>query len=237
MPLEVDRVHASLLREQVVESIRDAIVSMRVLPGERITERQLVESTGVSRATAREALRQLAAEGFVTAIPQRGVVVTAPTPREAADIYGARAVLEGLMGRLCARLATRQDIRDLRGDFAHLQTVLRSPDVRTSDMIAAKARFYATMFRIADNPTVVSLLGPLQAKITVLRATSMSRPGRPRAVVKEIRAIVDAVARHDEDGAFAACVAHIEHAAETAIESLTEAADRAAGSVTAPVAG
>lgn len=230
MPLEVDRVQAFLLREQVVEMLREAIVSMRLVPGERITERQLVESTGVSRATAREALRQLAAEGFVTAVPQRGVVVAAPTPKEAADIYAARAVLEGLTGRLCARLATKQDVADLRADFAYLRDALRKPDATTSDMLAAKARFYTSMFRIADNPIVVSLLAPLQAKITVLRGASMSRPGRPKVVIKEIRAIVDAIARHDEDAAFAACALHIEHAAEAALESLATPADSALAS-------
>jgi DNA-binding GntR family transcriptional regulator len=222
MPLKVDHVQASLLREQVVEMLRDAILEMRIVPGERVTERQLVESTGVSRATAREALRHLAAEGFVTAVPQRGVVVAAPDRKEVGDIYAARGVLEGLAGRLCARRATKEDVQTLRVRFADLQHMLLDPHTSTAQRLAAKARFYDAMFAIADNPTVVNVLAPLQAKITVLRATSMSQPGRPKQVVKELRAILDAIARHDEDGAFAACLAHVAQAERTALAALAK---------------
>jgi DNA-binding GntR family transcriptional regulator len=160
------------------------------------------------------------------------VIVTAPTPKEAEDIYAARSVLEGLTAQLCARRATKDDIVDLRADLANIQSVLRRADATTAEMLVAKARFYATMFRIADNPTVVGLLAPLQAKISVLRATSMSRPGRPKAVVKEIRAVVDAIARHDEAAAFAACATHVQHAAQAAAQLLSAQAAAALASAT-----
>jgi DNA-binding GntR family transcriptional regulator len=224
MPLEIDRVQASLLREQVVEMLREAILDMRLVPGERITERQLVESSGVSRATAREALRHLAAEGFVTAVPQRGVVVASPSKKEARNIYDVRAVLEGLAARLCARNATKADILLLRERFADLQRGLLDANSSTAALLAVKARFYEAIFRIADNSTIMNVLAPLQAKDTVLRATSMSQPGRGEAALKEIRAILQAIERHDEQAAFDASVAHVEQAASVALAALPDAA-------------
>jgi DNA-binding GntR family transcriptional regulator len=85
---------AAPLREQVVTLVRDAILGFRLQPGQRLVERELVEQLGVSRATVREVLRQLAVEGLVTVVPQRGAIVTALSPDDAADLYEMRASLE-----------------------------------------------------------------------------------------------------------------------------------------------
>lgn len=220
--LDIGKAQTSLLREQVVETIRAAIIDMRLSPGQRITERQVVESSGVSRATAREALRHLAAEGLVTTIPQRGIVVAAPDPVEARDIYEVRAVLEGLAGRLCARNATEEQLGALRDSLVAVEHVLQDGDATQRDRLDAKAGFFDCLFAGADNPTLMALLGPLRAKITVLRATSMARPGRDMAALREIRSIVAAVESRNEDAAFAACTYHVKAAADAALSALAE---------------
>jgi DNA-binding GntR family transcriptional regulator len=221
MPLVANPLQASLLREQVAGMLRSAITDMTLAPGERITERQLVELTGVSRATVREALRQLAAEGILTAVPQRGVIVAAPTKQEARELYEVRAVLEGLAGRLCARRASDADLRLLGKRFEELRRILAvSSD--TKELLTTKARFYEALFAGAGNATIIAMLSPLQAKITVLRAASMSMSGRREVIAAEIQEILDAIMRRDEDAAFAACVYHVEQAARYAFEALED---------------
>jgi DNA-binding GntR family transcriptional regulator len=219
-PIHTDRLQASLLREQVAGALRQGIVDMRLRPGERLVERELVQSTGVSRATVREALRQLAAEGLVTVIPQRGAVVAAPTPAEAAQLYEVRATLEGLAGRLFATRASDDDVRALRERFEDIRRAADEPD-GTSGVLMAKNRFYEVLMRGADNPTLDAVLTPLQARITVLRATSLSQPGRSAAAVVEIGAIVAAIEARDPDAASAACVYHVTQAAQSAVDALT----------------
>ena len=80
LSLRVGRV-AAPLREQVVDVLRQAILDFRLKPGQRLIERELIEQTGVSRTTIREVLRQLAAEGLVTTIPQKGAIVVVPSAR------------------------------------------------------------------------------------------------------------------------------------------------------------
>ena len=75
-------------------------------PGQRLIERELVELTGVSRTSVREALRELAAEGLVTAIPDRGTVVTSVSAEEARQLYEVRSSLEALAGRLFVQHAS-----------------------------------------------------------------------------------------------------------------------------------
>jgi DNA-binding GntR family transcriptional regulator len=66
---------AAPLREQVINGRRTAILDFELQPGQRLVERELIEQTGVSRATIREALRELTAEGLVVMVPQKGAMV------------------------------------------------------------------------------------------------------------------------------------------------------------------
>jgi DNA-binding GntR family transcriptional regulator len=220
LSLRVGRV-AAPLREQVLELLREAIVEQRLRPGERLIERELVERIGVSRTTVREVLRQLDAEGLVTTIPQKGVVVAAPTPAEAAEIYEVRSALEALAGRLFVERASPAQLDALRAAFAQVERDTREGgDIRA--MLRAKTRFYEVLLEGARNATVHAILSGLQARVGVLRTTSLSQPGRPARAVAEIRAIVDAIEAGDADAAARACARHVEEAAAAGLAALRD---------------
>src|SRR5262245_15967672 len=82
------------LRELTAEKLRDAILSSRLQPGQRLVERDLCEQTGVSRSSVREALRHLEAEGLIERQGPRGLFVASITPEEARQIYEVRAAIE-----------------------------------------------------------------------------------------------------------------------------------------------
>jgi DNA-binding GntR family transcriptional regulator len=73
------------LRERIVEFIKDAILSGKLAPGERVPEQEIAESFGISRTPIREAFRQLESEGFITVVPRKGAVVSAITAKDVAD--------------------------------------------------------------------------------------------------------------------------------------------------------
>src|SRR5262245_9679086 len=85
---------ATPLRKQAEEGLRKAILSGQYDAGERLKERQLMESLGVSRTLLREALRQIEAEGLVTLVPNRGPVVSVLSYEDAEEIYEVRGILE-----------------------------------------------------------------------------------------------------------------------------------------------
>ena len=60
------------VRSMVAQKLREAIMSGKLKPGQRLVERELCEMTGVSRPSIREALRLLEADGLVTTVPHRG---------------------------------------------------------------------------------------------------------------------------------------------------------------------
>jgi GntR family transcriptional regulator, trigonelline degradation regulator len=211
----VERV-AAPVREQVLNLLRREIVEMRLRPGQRLVERQLVDSFGVSRTTIREVLRGLAAEGLVTTIPQKGAIVAVPSAREAAELYEVRALLEGAASREFAARASDDHLARLRGALGALERSQDSPDPRV--LLDAKNRFYDVLFEGAGNETIRSILEGLRARIALLRARSLTAPGRARESVAEIRAIVEAVGRRDGDAAAAAASHHVRRAAETLFE-------------------
>jgi DNA-binding GntR family transcriptional regulator len=209
----VDRV-AAPLREQVLSLLQREIVEMRLLPGQRLVERELIERIGVSRTTIREALRQLAEQGLVTTIPQKGVIVAIPSPKEVAEVYELRAVLEGLIARHFAEKASDAQVTRLRAAFGEMETRYREGE-DPRDMLRAKAGLYDVLFEGADNATIRSILESFQARIAVMRATTMVAPGRAQHSLEEIRAIVEAIERRDAAAAEQASVHHVQQAART----------------------
>jgi DNA-binding GntR family transcriptional regulator len=207
--MRVGRV-AAPLREQVLEVLRQAILDFRLKPGQRLIERELIEQIGVSRTTIREVLRELAAEGLVTTIPQKGAIVVVPTAQEAAELYEVRGALEALAARRFVE--NGGDVLALRAAFRQFNAVAHDGgDIHA--MLRAKDRFYRVLLEGSGNRSIESILGGLQARVRMLRAGSLSEPGRPAASADEIRAIVEAIEAGDADAAAAAAEAHVEQAA------------------------
>jgi DNA-binding GntR family transcriptional regulator len=223
--MRVGRV-AAPLRDQVLEIVRGAILDFRYKPGQRLIERELIEQIGVSRTTIREVLRELDAEGLVTTIPQRGAIVVVPTAEEAADLYDVRASLEALAARRFVQRATAEQLAALTDAVEAFGAVVLAGS-GTLELLRAKDAIYDVLLEGAGSPAIRSILGGLQARVRMLRAASLSQPGRPQRALVEMRRLHDAVLARDSDAAAAACVAHIDEAATTGIEAVKASTDSA----------
>src|SRR5512140_2192132 len=97
------------LREKIIETIRDAIMSGALKPGEKVAEPELAERFGISRTPIREAFRQLESEGFLVVIPRKGAVVVSFSPKEIEEFYAIKSILEGYAARkACENLSDRE---------------------------------------------------------------------------------------------------------------------------------
>jgi DNA-binding GntR family transcriptional regulator len=213
---------AAPIREQVIAALRDAILDFRLKPGQRLVERELVEQLGVSRATVREALRELTSEGLVTIVPQRGAIVSVPSLEDAIDLYEVRAALESLVVRRFVQRATDAEVADLArsvDDFSQAAGNLH--DIR--EILAVKDRFYTVLIAGARSGALQQLLEGIKARVQVLRATSLSEAGRIFEVVRELRDVVAAIEQRDEERASSLCAEHVRKASVTALRHLREA--------------
>jgi DNA-binding GntR family transcriptional regulator len=210
---------AAPLREQVIEGLRTAILEFELQPGQRLVERELIEQTGVSRATIREALRELTAEGLVVTVPQKGAMVYKPSPGEAHDLYAVRASLEALTVRRFIERASAAHHDRLRATVTTLeQDVADGADMPR--LLWDKDRFYAELVAGAASPTIEQILAGVQARVRLLRASSMSQPGRPAQMAVEMRALVDAITARNTELAERLCIEHLEHAAAAGLAAL-----------------
>jgi DNA-binding GntR family transcriptional regulator len=210
----------SPVRTQVAENLRQAILSRQFSPGQRLVERELVEATGASRTSVREALRELAAEGLVTSIPNKGTVVTEVTRDEARQLYELRSGLEALAGRLFVERATEEEVAELESAFGVIEEAYRL----SSGTLAAKDAFYEVLFRGARNEQLRQVAVGLHARVTYLRSFSLAQPGRLADSLEELRAIMDAVKSRDADAVARACLYHIKRAGEASIGALPDPA-------------
>ncbi len=217
--LRVERAPA-LIRAQVLDNLRQAIIERRLIPGQRLIERELVELTGVSRTSIREALRELAAEGLVTTIPNRGTVVTSIGPDEARQLYELRAALEALAGRLFVLHATEAQRRGL---VRAVEAVERLT-AKGSPVLAANDVFYRRLFDGTANEALRTTTGSLHARVSALRSSSLAEPGRLQNSAGELRAIIDAILAGDADAAARACAHHVEEAGRAVQAALAGAA-------------
>jgi len=216
--LRVERAPAPI-RSRVLDNLRQAILERKLAPGQRLIERELVELTGVSRTSIREALRELAAEGLVTTIPNKGTVVATVTAEEARQLYQVRSALEGLAGRLFVENATSAQRRAL---VNALRAVERAAPKGSPAMLAAKDKFYDVLFEGGGNEALRSMAGALHARVNLLRSMSLSVPGRSAESLAELAEIVAAVQAGDADAAAKACSHHVEAAGMAGFSALTE---------------
>jgi DNA-binding GntR family transcriptional regulator len=202
---------AAPLREQVVSSLRQAILDNHLQPGQRLVERELIERLGVSRTTVREALRELTTEGLVTVVPQRGAIVSMPDAEAASDLYEVRAALESLAVRKFVANASDEQMVRLREAVEGFAEVADHPDVR--HVLTVKDRFYAVLIEGAASAVLQQLFETIQARVQLLRMTSLSQQGRPRQAVAELRVVLEAIEARDAEAAARACVEHVQMAA------------------------
>lgn len=215
---------AAPLRDQVLTVMRQAILDFELRPGQRLIERELIEQLGVSRATVREVVARLAAEGLVTIIPQRGAIVSILSVEEAADIYEMRVALEALAVQRFIERASEDHHRQLRAAFGALERHYR--DDSNLEQVRAKDAFYRVLFEGASSPPLAETLTILQARVQALRATSLSAPGRPAEMVNEIREIVEAIEARDTSRATTASATHVRNAAKVAFSRIEDGTER-----------
>lgn len=207
---------AAPLRQQVLEALRRAIVSGRLAPGQRLTERALIEMMGVSRTVIREALRQVEAEGLIEIIPNKGPVVRKLSTAEAKDLYRIRAVLEGLAARLFAENAS-----DAMGDelLAALEAIeVAYQGANGEQALDAKTKFYDLLYRGTGSETLTAMLSQVQARIWRWRAVGLTHPNRSARRLDEsvsnLRAMVTAIKEKNGDAAERIAREEVSNAAE-----------------------
>jgi len=127
-PLSDTYIPRSSLQVEVTNRLRAEIVEGMWRPGTRLQERLLCERYGISRSPLREAFQVLASEGLIDILPNKGVVVSAPTPSLALQHFALERALELLGARLAAENATEQQLAEIEAVEASMKAAAARGD-------------------------------------------------------------------------------------------------------------
>jgi DNA-binding GntR family transcriptional regulator len=189
------------------DAIRQAIIAGEFAPNQRLIEADLSASYGVSRAAIRAALFELASEGLVDRLPNRGSRVRAITLDEAIEILEVRRGIEALCAAKAAERITDAEAEEFRA--------LRADLVRSaaSGALLEYSRLHQLLDQrirdISGHATAVALLERLRAQSVRHQFQLSFQPGRAAISAPEHAAIIDAIVARDADAAAEATRAHL----------------------------
>jgi len=118
------------LKDHVYQYISGKINDGSLLPESKINEKMVVDDMNISRTPVREALIQLATEGYLQNIPRKGFIVKRVGKDKAMEVYSLLGVLEGFAASLCVDMMRQEDIDHLQHYYEQMETAIETDDVK-----------------------------------------------------------------------------------------------------------
>lgn len=170
------------LRNQVVDALREEILTNRLKPGSVLLEREFATRFGVSKTPVREALSLLVHEGLVELLPRKGYLVSSTTIRDAQDYFDLRVILEGAAAEAAARRLTGEQLRQLEALAAP-----DNPQEGVGRMLERNFAFHMLIARASGNSRLATLIERLLRETTRLITLGFV-PGEHERLIGALRA-------------------------------------------------
>ena len=181
------------LRQQVYLALQDLILTGELAPGEHLPEVELSERLGVSRQPVREALHQLAIDGWIDRVEGKGAFVHLPTRKEIGDLFAVRTILEAEAVALACDLATDHDHAVLAALLERGFQAVSDRD--TEAVVAANTEFHVWLANAARNDFLKALIETVSLRVAwVFRNVALVRGQQSW---HEHAEIADAIRAHD----------------------------------------
>ena len=189
-------------KSRAYSALRDAIVSMDVYRSRddiRLDERRLALDFGISRTPVREAMAQLEREGFVRAVPRRGIYVVRKTRREVIEMITAWAALESMAARLITENASAEEVAALRSMFTKFEN--GRLHAKLDEYSEVNIEFHQTIIRMSRNGVLISLAENLFAHMRMIRRKTIGEQDRADRSIRDHLTIIEALEARATDRA------------------------------------
>ncbi|WFU11780.1 GntR family transcriptional regulator (plasmid) [Rhizobium sp. CB3090] len=175
--------------------LRSKIIDGSIPAGARLTEVQISDEMGLSRATVRTALHQLAQEGLVSLVPYTGWTVVKLSRQDIWELYTLRGAVERLAAALAAKSADNALIDGVREAFSVLESACGDND---PDAIAeADFGFHKAIVDASGHSRLRSQYSLIEQQIRVYIRSSDALISDPKEILGQHRPILDAVMAGD----------------------------------------
>ena len=195
------------LRENIADIIRKRIIYQELEPGQKIVEQDLAKEFKTSRATIREALRQLELEGLVNIIPNKGAYVTGISDKDVHDIYMIRSMLEGLCVRWATEHITQEQLEEL--DEIILLSEYHMDKGHSDQLTELDGRFHQILYEASQSRILDHVLSDFHKYVQLARRTSVKTEERAIKSIGEHNEILNAIKAKDAEKAGNLATIHI----------------------------
>lgn len=202
-------------RSEVVDTVKERIITGELPPGSWLRERTVSEEFGVSRVPVREAFFVLEHQRLIRAVPRRGVVVTALTRHDVIELFEVRTAVDPLMAELAARSRTAQDVATLTLDLDAGTRAAQEGDLTAGSL--ANASFHSHLLEATHNDLLISMASPLDLQIQrIFRRTIGGHETELRA---DHAALLAAIVAGDHELAHRLAADHVAATRERSLEA------------------
>lgn len=178
-------------KEKLYRDLKKQILTMELEPGQPLDETSLSDSYSISRTPLRDVFRQLAGEGYLTIVNNRGASVSSMSHKVLRDFFLTAPLLYASIGRLAAENAKPGQIEAIKGVQKQFVAAVETGDV--DERVYWNDRFHALMGEMADN----QYLKPSYERLLIDHARISQTFYRPHDAEMAER-MNQAVAHHNE---------------------------------------
>lgn len=204
--------------EETFQKIRNMLYASLLAPGQKIIYTDLARRLNVSVTPVIQALNRLKTSGFVTYVPNKGYFVSEITEQEAAQLYEAREALEiYIIPRIVENLNPRV-VSQFKDTFK--KHSMEAENLIGRRLILVDADFHLKIADFAHNEVIYSMLEEIFEKLFLKYRPEYFSNDQVLGIVREHRALLDALSRGDVQAAIDATKKHIASGRARVINSL-----------------
>lgn len=206
------------LRDVVFQTLRKAILTGELKPGERLMEIHLAEKIGVSRTPIREAIHKLELEGLVTMMPRRGAMVAEISETGLKDVLEVRRALDTFCAELASERISSSEKEDLKAACSDFEEATRTGDATV--IAKADVKFHDIIIGATGNERLVALLNNLAEQIYRYRFEYIKDESQHEKLIDEHRILMEAILRGDGKAAREAAAVHIDNQEKSILKQI-----------------
>jgi len=222
--LSLNQISTKSLRERILDSLRTAILSGELKPGQQLVETELATQLGVSRAPLREAIQTLNTEGLVSTVPYHGTTVTPLTRSDIEELYSLRGALERFaMGRIFLQdaKAAGDELHPIYERMIEAAKQESWPDVNTIDR-----EFHDKIIELSGHRLLASTWYTVHMRVQQVMSLHNMRNRNIQQVAENHLPILRAMRDENEEEALRVLAIHIASTGDLIAEGWVEGTDK-----------
>ena len=206
------------LRDIVFKTLREAIVTGELKPGERLMEIKLANEMGVSRTPVREAIRKLEQEGLVHLTARKGAEVAPINAKDLKEVLEIRKALEGLACQMACQNATSEDLMKLEDYNQDISKAIEDNDIEK--IARLDVRFHEQICILSGNTQLIQILSRLKEHLYRYRLEYIADIKNKNTIIEEHSRIIQDMIKKNEKAVRKDIEHHIEMQEKYILNSL-----------------